>query len=149
MMTETLTTPAEVTVTRDIKAPVERVFALWTDRDAVMSWFGMKGTVNHDCRIEPYEGGAWHVEGRSPGGETFRLEGAFLTIEAPNRIVQSWQHVNADGTRGNMTEVEITFTTVEAGTRVEIHHRNIRHTPEMFQQGWTESLDAIEGHLAA
>ncbi len=148
-MTETLTIPADVTVTRDINAPVARVFALWTDREAVMSWFGMKGTVNHACHIEPRTGGAWHVEGRSPGGDTYRMEGTFLVFESPDRIVQSWQHVASDGTRGNVTEVEITFTAIETGTRVHIHHRNIRHTPEMFHQGWTESLEAIAAHLAA
>ncbi|MBY8974664.1 SRPBCC domain-containing protein [Rhodobacteraceae bacterium NNCM2] len=148
-MIDTMTKPSEVTLTREIKASIERVFALWTDRDAVISWFGMNGCVNHDAVIDARAGGLWHVAGKAPDGQDYRLEGTILEFEAPTRIVQSWQHVSADGTRGNMTRVEITFAPTEAGTLLTIHHRDILFTPEMFQRGWSDSIDKIEGILAA
>ncbi|MEM7238048.1 MAG: SRPBCC domain-containing protein, partial [Pseudomonadota bacterium] len=85
-MTDTITKPTEVTLTREIHAPIERVFALWTDREAVMSWFGMDGFVNRDCTIDARPGGVWHVDSRTPDGQDFRMEGTFLAIDPPARI---------------------------------------------------------------
>ena len=143
-MTETMTKPTDVTLIREIKAPVERVFSLWTDEKAVMSWFGLDGFVNRDCSIDARPGGAWHVESTTPDGRNVRMEGTFLDIQPPSRIVQNWCHVSDDGTRGNVTEVEITFEPSETGTRLTVNHRKIKDTPELFEAGWTHSLAKVE-----
>ena len=147
-MTATLKPPTDVKLSRDINAPVARVFALWTDRAAMMRWFGMDGFTNLDCAVDPRPGGAWHMESRTPDGHVVRMEGSFLAIEANARIVQDWTHISPDGTRSNTTEVEITFTEISSGTRVTVHHRKIQDTPELFELGWTQSFRRIEAEFS-
>lgn len=149
MTTETTTQPTAITITRDIAASPERVFALWTDPAAMMTWFGMAPNVNERTVFEPHVRGAWAAHARDPEGNRFRMEGTIKAIEPGARLVQSWAYVDAEGTRHNETEVEVLFAATGAGCRVTVHHRKILHTPDAFREGWRQSLDRIEAAAAA
>lgn len=132
-----------MTVTKEIGASPERVYALWLDKTAMMQWFGIDGFTNTGCAIEARVGAPWHMESRAPDGTPVRMEGEVLALEEGRRILQSWRSVEPDGRRLNETEAEILFEPVAGGTRVTVHHRKIRRTPEMFEAGWHQSLDRI------
>ncbi|MEM8819836.1 MAG: SRPBCC domain-containing protein [Pseudomonadota bacterium] len=149
MTTETaIPETTELTITRDIAAPPERVFALWIDPQAMMRWFGIDGMTNLEMAFDARPGGAWFSKARNPSGETFRMVGLIKAIEPNRRIVQSWAHEDAAGILGNETEVEVLFAASAKGCLVTVHHRRIRYTPEAFQEGWTQTLTRIERELA-
>lgn len=139
----------EISITRDIAASPERVFALWTDPDAMMTWFGMAPNINERMVFEAHPGGAWAAYARDPEGNRFRMEGVVQAIEPARRLLQTWAYVDPEGTRHNETEVEVLFAPSAKGCLVTVHHRKIRFTPEAFQEGWRQSLDRIEAAAAA
>jgi uncharacterized protein YndB with AHSA1/START domain len=137
-----------VTLTREIAASPERVFAVWTDPAQIMRWFGMEGVTNREAVFEARPGGAWHVASEAPDGSAMRMEGVVKEIEPARRLLQSWAYVGPDGTRMNETEVEVTFAPSATGCLVTVQHRKILHTPDLFEKGWGFSLARIEA-LAA
>ncbi len=143
-MTTTETDGTEITVTREIAASPERLYALWLDPAALTRWFGMPGYENLEAAVEARVGAPWHVTSRAPEGHTVTMKGEITALEPGRRILQAWRAVGPDGVEGNETEAEVLFEPVAGGTRVTVHHRRIRHTPEMFQHGWTHSLAQVE-----
>lgn len=143
MTAKTDTKPTEITLDRDIAAPIEAVWALWTDPNRVTEWFGLRGSEPISAGWDVREGGQWHLESRFGDGQVMRIEGIFRVVEPGERLVKSWWSVALDGSRGNETEVEIRFEPAPQGCRVTVTHRGIRHTPELFEAGWGYTLDVV------
>lgn len=143
-MTSATETPptTEITVSRQIAARPERLYALWIDSDAMMRWFGIDGITNTACAVDARIDGEWRIDATGPNGP-FHISGVFRVLEPGRRIVQSWAHTGADGVRGNETECEVLFEPEGDGTRLTVHHRRIRFTPDAFREGWGQSLGRI------
>jgi len=91
--------------------------------------------------IEPQAGGAVYEE--RDDGETFPW-GRVLAWEPPRRLLLSWY----PGREPDVAqEVEVRFTAVEGGTRVDLEHRNwdrlgeaAAGVRERYDNGWVEVL---------
>lgn len=104
----------------DVDCPVERAFAIWTDR--ISLWWPADHTVSGERDL------AVVLEGR-PGGRIFERTaggiehdwGEVTVWEPPRRLAYLW-HLNRD--RSDATDVDIRFVAAGEGrTRVEIEHR--------------------------
>ncbi len=86
-MNETLvTTPneLEIRVERVFDAPRAHVFSVWTDPELIPEWWG-EGTVVEQMDVRP--GGSYRFR------TTFGLvEGEYHEVEAPARLVQTFQN---------------------------------------------------------
>ncbi len=74
-----------------IAAPPERVFQAITDPKQPPRWWGQKGmyrTTEWHADLRP--GGKWSSVGVSADGSSFRVEGEYLEIEPPRRLVYTW-----------------------------------------------------------
>ena len=82
----TVTTPSEleIRVERVFDAPREHVFSVWTDPELIPEWWG-DGTVVEEMDVRP--GGVWRF--RTAHGV---VEGEFREVEAPERLVQTFQN---------------------------------------------------------
>jgi uncharacterized protein YndB with AHSA1/START domain len=82
----TVTTPSEleIRVERIFDAPRAHVFAVWTDPQLIPEWWG-EGTVVEEMDVRP--GGRYRFS--TPFGP---VEGEFREVEAPERIVQTFQN---------------------------------------------------------
>jgi uncharacterized protein YndB with AHSA1/START domain len=74
--------------------------------------------------LEPRAGGRWYEIGEDGSQCNW---GKVLSWEPPTRVLLGWQ---VDGNwkydPGFITEVEVTFTPIDAGsTRVDLEHRNL------------------------
>lgn len=74
-----------------IAAPPERVFQAITDPKQMPLWWGQQGLYrvtefNADLRL----GGKWHSDGVGADGSSFRVEGEYLEIDPPRRLVHTW-----------------------------------------------------------
>jgi uncharacterized protein YndB with AHSA1/START domain len=80
------TTPSdrEIRVERVFDAPREHVFSVWTDPELIPEWWG-DGTVVEEMDVRP--GGAWRF--RTAYGV---VEGEFREVDAPARLVQTFQN---------------------------------------------------------
>ena len=103
---------------RVIAATPERLFALWTEPEELIKWWGPEGftTPQHDMDVRP--GGRWRTTMRSPEGKHHTVSGIYRTIEPPRRIVFTWGWDDDNGMRGHETEVTVTFEPTPGGTRM-------------------------------
>ena len=115
-----------------VNAPVERAWDVFTRQ--MQTWWPLE---THSIRAgrEERPPEELHLELR-PGGRFYEKTGdeehrwgSVLACEPPHRIVFEWQ-VNPSKP---VTEVEVTFTAVDDGTRVDLVHR-----------GWEAMAEAAE-----
>jgi uncharacterized protein YndB with AHSA1/START domain len=141
-MTDTATTLVRKEIVVD--APVERAFAVFTERigDFKPPEHNLLAVPIALTVFEPRVGG--HIIDRGTDGSECRWA-SILAYEPPHRVLFSWNigpswQIEADP--ANRSEVEVRFTSDGADhTRVELEHRNIdRHGP-----GWQAVHDGIEG----
>jgi uncharacterized protein YndB with AHSA1/START domain len=127
----------DVVVRREVTvdAPIERAFALFTERfgDFKPKEHNMLGVPIAETRFEPHVGG--HIYDRGEDGSECRWA-RVLAYEPPNRVVFSWDvspywQIEPDETK--TSEVEVTFRAeTPTRTRLELVHRHLdRHGP-----GW-------------
>jgi uncharacterized protein YndB with AHSA1/START domain len=113
-----------------VKAPPERAFAVFTDR--FDSWWPRSHSIGEaemgEAIVEPRTGGRWYERGVD-GSEC--VWGQVLAWEPPHRLVLSWQiggDWKLDADPAHASEIEVRFTPVDDGTRVELEHRHFeRH----------------------
>jgi uncharacterized protein YndB with AHSA1/START domain len=134
-------------VRRDVTvaAGVEETFRLFTDD--IAAWWPVEshsmaadrddGSTVRELVFEPAEGGRLY-EIASDGTEG--TWGRVLTWEPPHRLVLAWKPNLRDEPE---TEVEVTFTAVEHGTRVDLEHRRwdllggrAGQAAESYRSGW-------------
>ena len=77
----------EVTIIRKLNAPVDLLFAMWTDPGHVAQWWGSEGFTNTVYEWNARPGGNIHIGMHSTGGHDFLVKGNFVEIEEPNRLV--------------------------------------------------------------
>ena len=82
----TVTTPSEleIRVERVFEAPRAHVFSVWTDPELIPEWWG-DGTVVEEMDVRA--GGTYRF--RTSFGV---VEGAFLEVDPPARLVQTFQN---------------------------------------------------------
>jgi uncharacterized protein YndB with AHSA1/START domain len=115
----TVTTPSEleIRVERVFDAPRDHVFSVWTDPELIPEWWG-DGTVVEEMDVRP--GGTYRF--RTAFGV---VEGEFREVEAPVRLVQTFQNhlqtlVFEDlGERTKLTQTMLFGSTVERDTTMQ------------------------------
>jgi uncharacterized protein YndB with AHSA1/START domain len=154
-----MTQAASAEVRRQIvvDAPIERAFAVFTERfgDFKPPEHNLLGVPIAETVFEPKVGG--HIYDRGTDGSECRWA-RVLVFEPPSRVVFSWDigpswQLEADP--DNTSEVEVTFVAeTPHRTRVELEHRHIdRHGPGWeavsdgvgHDQGWPLYLDRYAG----
>jgi uncharacterized protein YndB with AHSA1/START domain len=127
-----------------VRVPVETAFRVFTAE--LGSWWPLatKSVSQEDAEtvvVEPSVGGRVYERARSGEQHTW---GEVLVWDPPTRFAFSWHPGRAAETS---QEVDVRFTAVEEGTRVELEHRGWERLvgpggeiPEHFDSGWDEAL---------
>jgi uncharacterized protein YndB with AHSA1/START domain len=130
----------------DIRVPPERVFAALTDGTEIPRWWGAPGVYttdrwNTDFRV----GGRYRAEGTGADGKPFFVEGRFLEIDPPWRIVQTWE---PGWTPGLKTTLTYQIRAIEGGSRLTVRQEGFNDRPESCE-GHSEGWIRVLGWLAA
>lgn len=154
-------------ISRTFAAPIERVWAAWTDPDQIAAWFGPKDTSGAVLAFDLRPGGEWRGRMEGPDGKVMYSKFVFQTIDPPHRM--TWIHgfADADGNRARapfaplfplelLTTID--FTATDAGTRIELSWEPIGASPEetaffasmmdSMTGGWTGSFEQLDAFLA-
>lgn len=133
-------------LSRRLAHPREKVFRVWTDPALVMRWFGGADAgpigVTMDCR----SGGAYAIS--FPGNS--RIEGRYLTVAPPARLVFTWCHVKTvdDGPEQRTPESQVTVSFEDVGGETELTVLHERLSGEAgragVSAGWIECLEKID-----
>ncbi|MCV7099333.1 SRPBCC family protein [Mycobacterium palustre] len=139
-----MTKPRSVAHRVVVNAPIERAFAVFTERfgDFKPREHNLLGVPIAETVFEPRVGG--HIYDRGVDGTECRWA-RILTYEPPHRVLFSWDigptwQLEADPAK--TSEVEVRFTAESGGrTRVDLEHRHLdRHGP-----AWESVSDGVGG----
>lgn len=127
-----------------VPAPVEKAFAVFTERlgDFKPPEHNLLASPIAETVLQPWVGG--HIVDRGTDGSECRWA-RILVFDPPERLVFSWDispewRIESDPDR--TSEVEVRFVAESSdSTRVDLEHRHLdRHGP-----GWQAVLDGVDG----
>jgi uncharacterized protein YndB with AHSA1/START domain len=134
--------PPSLTTARRLKAPVEKVFAAWTDPKILAQWWGPHHTRVVEAAMDVREGGGFRIVLGEANGARHEISGRYVTVEPNARLVFTWAWSIAPERQSRVT---ISFRAVADGTEVTVLHDMFADadTATRHRRGWTESLDRL------
>jgi uncharacterized protein YndB with AHSA1/START domain len=136
-----------ILATVEIAAPPERVFRALASKE-IVDWWVRPGVFDTrewsgDVRV----GGRWRASGIG-NGRPYVLEGEFLEVDPPRKLVHTWHPAGAPGTP---TTVTYLLERLDGGTRVTLRHQGIA-APAVCTNtciGWETSFERLAELLAS
>ena len=143
--------PAELTITREIRAPRARVFAAWTEVSQAALWWAPKGLALIECAIELRPGGGWRRRMRGQDGGVILKHGVYREIVPPERLVFTYNTEYPDGRTDPETLVTLTFAEQRDRTQLTLRHTGFLAEPMAADHrvGWTSALQRFAEFVAA
>lgn len=135
---------------RIIATTPERLFALWTEPDELVKWWGPEGYTTPKRAMDVRPGGRWRTTMRRPDGTEHTVSGIYRAIEPPRRLVFTWGWDDDAGLRGHETEVTVTFEPTTGGTRMMLTQQRFADADsrDRHQQGWGSSFVCLAREAA-
>ena len=85
-----------LTLNRVINAPVETVYAAWTDPDMLRQWLAPGDAIVTRAVTDLVVGGTFLIEMRGADGRRFVTRGIYREIVANRRLVHTWRWEGSD-----------------------------------------------------
>jgi len=162
MATATITPDQDVVVAEIfIAAPPARVFEAITDPNQTPKWWGQQGIYRiTEWKADLRPGGKWSSVGVSNDGSSFLVEGEYLEVDPPRRLVHTWI-ASWSGSLKTVVRWELEPTDVHGlhpngprragtGTRVKIRHEGFAGAPAAaagHAEGWKRVLGWLHGFV--
>ncbi|HVY20826.1 MAG TPA: SRPBCC domain-containing protein [Bauldia sp.] len=137
---------ATLVVTRQFNAPPARVFDAWMNHDEFQSWIGIEGV---HCEVPEFDarvGGRYRINLQLSTGEIAPVTGEFRKIDAPRRIVLTWNWNNDPKRR---TVITLTFAPREGGTEMTLRQEGVESPEDRNNhgRGWNSTFNKLAAHL--
>lgn len=124
----------------ELSSPVVTVYNALTSQEVVRWWVnpGVFDTREWNADIRP--GGGWRAAGLGMG-QPYTLEGEFLEIDPPRRLVHTWRSVGSK----DSTMVTYLLDQIPGGTRLTLRHEGFKEPLTLVRTciGWESSLVAL------
>jgi uncharacterized protein YndB with AHSA1/START domain len=135
-----------ISVIKKLNAPIERVFAHFTDPDLLALWHNPNQVHTPEISVDLQVGGAYRFEMKDMESKTHVAVGTYIEIIPNEKLVFSWQW--EDGPHPE-TQVTVLFKTNDSGTEVELIHEGFTDQEVMghHNQGWNGLLGNLEKEL--
>jgi uncharacterized protein YndB with AHSA1/START domain len=139
----------ELTLTRVIAAPRERVWRLWAEPKHLARWWGPHGVTNPVCETDVRVGGQMFIHMRAPDGVIHRMTATYVEVTPPERLVFLAFAEDRDGKIA--LECPAIVTLAEEGGRtlmiVHVHAVGLAASAAAMlvgmDAGWSQSLDKL------
>ena len=133
---------------RRFAASRERVFRAWTTAEELKEWWKPNGFTTGAVEIDLRTGGRYSIAMQPPHGEVRYLEGTYVEVLPPERLVMTWRAKGSPRHDGHESLVTIEFVATGDATEVILTHERL---PEPFLRdhdaGWRSTLDHLAAHL--
>jgi uncharacterized protein YndB with AHSA1/START domain len=139
----TVTTPSEldIRVERVFDAPRDHVFSVYTDPGLIPEWWG-ESTVVEEMDVRP--GGRWRF---NTGYGV--VEGEFREVEAPERLVQTFQNHLQTLEFEDLGDERTKLTQTMSFATTEERDTTMQYGVEQGAKGGFARIDAVLQKLAA
>lgn len=153
----------EFSLERVFDAPRELVFKAFTEAEHLKHWWGPRGWILSECKVDFREGGVWHycMKCVDPNlGDFFGMEawgkGVYLQIVPDEKIVYMDYFSDAEGNEPEgmpAGEVTLIFEDHEGKTKVTNRSKyadeeSLKTVIDMgMEQGITETWDRLAEHV--
>jgi uncharacterized protein YndB with AHSA1/START domain len=130
----------------EIEAPPERVFRALVSKEVIAWWFKAFTFNTSDWAGEVRVGGRWRASGVSRG-QPHALEGKFVEIAPPRKLVHTWR---LPGMRGAATRVAYLLDGIEGGTRLTLRHAGFESAESCTETSdrWEACLNRLSDYLS-
>lgn len=137
----------DLTVTRFIRAPREKVYDAFVKPEILKLWYGPRGMTIPEAALDARVGGRYRITMRARDGETHVVAGEYLELQRPARIVHTWTPEGGPVPRLD-TLVTITFTEADGGTEVRLVHTGFPDggIRDGHNDGWNSVLNCLVDH---
>ncbi len=140
----------KLTITRTFDAPRALVWDAWTEQKHIKEWWGPKRFTNPVCEWDAKKGGQINIHMKGPDGTIYPMDGIFIEIEKPEKIVFNGGALDGAGKRlfDQITSVSFMEEGKKTKVVIDLHFKNI--LPEAMvniggaNEGWNMSLDKLE-----
>ncbi|MDE2364424.1 MAG: SRPBCC family protein, partial [Hyphomicrobiales bacterium] len=140
----------QLTLTRLIEAPREKLFRAWTDPKLMEQWFCPKPWFVSDVQIDLRPGGAFFMFINGPGGERFPNRGVYLDVVVNERIVFTDAYTDA-WTPSEKPFFTAIVTFEDEGGKTRYTARALhwsaadreQHEKMGFHEGWGKAADQL------
>ncbi|HEX4442872.1 MAG TPA: SRPBCC family protein [Galbitalea sp.] len=141
-----------VDIDRVIDAPVDRVFAAYTEQGLISKWLGPRGYVMDVTAFDPRDGGEWAFTHITPTGGRFGFRGTFHTVKTNERIIQTFEYLGAEG---HVSLESLVFE--DLGDKTELHGHAVYQSVEDrdaminngMERGVVEGFEQLDEVLAS
>jgi len=139
--------PCTLTVRKMIRATPERLFEAWTQPSQLKQWWGPETVKCIAAEVDLRVGGRYRLANQFPDGSVVWIIGEFQAIEAPHRLIYTWQ---IEESAGSSELVTVRFEPHDGETEVIITHTRIpdRTTRDRHEQGWLGCLNGLVEYLS-
>jgi glutathione S-transferase len=130
-----------ITVSRNVSAPVDRVFDAWTDEARLAAWWWphLAGTTyDVDARSD----GRYRIVSPVIGAT---VSGEYSEVDRPRRLAFTWNWQDDEEPESLVEDsVVVTFEPHDDETIVTVAHTSAAHAPDGgTEQGWSDVLDRL------
>lgn len=128
--------------TLDVQASPERVFHALASEEITQWWVRPGVFDTREWNGDPRVGGRWTASGIG-GGNPYTLEGEFLEVQAPAKLMHTW-HVA--GAPAPATTVSYVLERSERGTRATLQHTGFTNAEACANTaaGWETSFEKLK-----
>ena len=138
-----LNTKPSLTIKRRIKAAPAKVFAAWTQPQALAQWFGPEQIRDSQAEIDARVGGRFRVVMNASDGQRHEVGGIYREVVPDEKLVFTWSWITTPE-RESLVTVQLKCDGEE--TLLTLTHEQLfdEKTREGHHHGWTGSLDKLE-----
>lgn len=150
MITEALKKGTVLTITRTLNAPRELVFACWTQTKHLARWGGAPEGMTAEVAIKEIRtGGRYRVTLHHENGDSFTVQGKYLEVVKPERLVFTHSWVGDDDRPGPEMLVTITFSEVDGRTKMTLKQEGFSsvESRDGHKLGWISQMDRFATYV--
>ena len=149
---------ATLILKRVLNAPPELAFRAWTSPEHIQEWMRPEpGMVIPQAIMDLRVGGKYRIQMKKPDGEFFTAAGEFREVNAPERLVYTWDwEKDGSGTEFGELEGKTSLITVEflkrdEGTEMVLTHTRLAtaEARDNHARGWGRILEGFATFVEA
>jgi uncharacterized protein YndB with AHSA1/START domain len=125
---------------RVVRAEPAFVFGAWTQPEQLRAWWGPRPVTCSEAEVDLRVSGVYRIANLLPDGRTIVIFGEFRVVDAPHKLVYTWQ---SDDAPGEVSLVTVRFEASGGNTEVVVVHEDIPNETlrQSHEQGWIGCLD--------